>query len=50
MTRHVLLPAKLSERLRGRDGKFKHKFLEREASITVGYTRHVVTVLYIPSV
>src|SRR5271155_3442495 len=47
MTRHVLLPAKLSERLRGGDGKFKqaarttpevgqtHKFLalEREASI-----------------
>ena len=63
MTRHVLLPAKLSERLRGGDGKFKqaarttpevgqtHKFLalEREASIMVGYTYHVVAMLYILS-
>jgi len=63
MTRHVLLPAKLSERLKGGDGKFKqaarmtlevcqtHKFLalEREASIMVGYTHHVVAMLYILS-
>ena len=63
MTRHVLLSAKFRERLRSGDGKFKqaartaprvgqtHKFLapEREASIMVGYTNHVVAMLYILS-
>jgi hypothetical protein len=55
MTRHVLLSANLSERLRGGDGKFKqttsevgqtHKFLEREASITVRYTHHCYCALH----
>ena len=63
MTRHVLLSAKFRERLRSGDGKFKqaaqttpevgqtYQFLalEREASTMIGYTHHVVAMLYILS-